>query len=277
MTAAASLRDRGFCVVDEPIIEHACIKRLASASSERLSLLLDEVESVGYDPIEQSYHFSEFSHRQRKRWDMRPPTSEEWQDLCDCAMAAATPVIQDSLALPDERPKLVMSGVVISRPGCTAQGFHADATEAHQQQAAAAPRHRLYTAFVPLVDVQTDGTQFWVGSHHGDVQARARRSTTRDGRLRVPAESAPLEAPACRAGGMIIFDYRVLHRGLPNAGRERPVAYCVCAMGGAWDNDNFPQASLADGTAHHYVDHTPFWEEDEEEEEAVIDAPPDHE
>ena len=271
--AAKRLRDRGFCVIDEPLLDRACINQLASASGQRLSQLLDEVESTGYDPIEQSYHFAEVSHRQRQRWDMRPPPCEHWQLLCDRALQAATPIIRDALAMPDESPTLVMSGVVVSRPGCTAQGFHADATESHQQQAATSPHHRLYTAFVPLVDVRADGTQFWVGSHHGDVQAHARRSTTRDGRLRVPAESAPLEAPACRAGGMILFDYRVLHRGLPNAGRERPIAYCVCAMGGAWDNANFPQTSLADGTAHHYVDHTPFWEDaiDEPAGDAISD------
>ena len=28
---------------------------------------------------------------------------------------------------------------------------------------------------------------------------------------------------------MLAFDYRVIHRGLPNAGRDRPVAYFVVA------------------------------------------------
>ena len=52
---------------------------------------------------------------------------------------------------------------------------------------------------------------------------------------------AAMEAPACPAGGIIVFDYRTLHRGLPNAGtRDRPVAYGVCSTGWAKDSVNYP-------------------------------------
>ena len=53
-----------------------------------------------------------------------------------------------------------------------------------------------------------------------------------------------LEAPACRAGGIIVYDYRTIHRGLPNdleGGRERAVAYVICATGGAEEGYNFPE------------------------------------
>ena len=60
---------------------------------------------------------------------------------------------------------------------------------------------------------------------------------------------AEMEAPACPAGGVILFDYRVMHRGLPNGltdrgGRERPVAYAVCSTGAAWDRANFPRTTI---------------------------------
>ena len=52
-------------------------------------------------------------------------------------------------------------------------------------------------------------------------------------------------APACPAGGVILFDYRLLHRGLANSGsRDRPVAYAVCRTGLAWDRANFPPTRL---------------------------------
>ena len=46
------------------------------------------------------------------------------------------------------------------------------------------------------------------------------------------------------AGGIIIFDYRCLHRGLANAKpRTRPIAYCVLSTGFARDRANFPAHS----------------------------------
>ena len=64
-----------------------------------------------------------------------------------------------------------------------------------------------------------------------------------------PLDPNALEAPACRAGGLIIFDYRTIHRGLANEGeRERPIAYFVCATGGATDAHNFPEGGIADAT-----------------------------
>ena len=67
---------------------------------------------------------------------------------------------------------------------------------------------------------------------------------------------------------MIAFDYRVLHRGLPSIGRDRPVAYVVISTGGAWDGANFPQQSIYDASPL-YVDHTPYWDEVEEAREAI--------
>ena len=56
---------------------------------------------------------------------------------------------------------------------------------------------------------------------------------------------AAMEAPACKAGGLMLFDYRTMHRGLPNLGCDaRPVAYAVIATGAAWDTANFPENSL---------------------------------
>ena len=48
-------------------------------------------------------------------------------------------------------------------------------------------------------------------------------------------------APGCPAGGVILFDYRTLHRGLPNPDRDRAVAYAVLSTGYASDKVNFDE------------------------------------
>jgi hypothetical protein len=60
-----------------------------------------------------------------------------------------------------------------------------------------------------------------------------------------------MESPACKAGDLILFDYRLVHRGLPNVRRERAVAYVVCGTGGALDGDNFPQMAIGDAHPMH--------------------------
>ena len=64
-----------------------------------------------------------------------------------------------------------------------------------------------------------------------------------------------------RAGDVLLFDYRLLHRGMPNETRERCMAYAVLATGGAWDATNFPPLSLWNG-----VDGLP----DEPQERAIV-------
>ena len=62
---------------------------------------------------------------------------------------------------------------------------------------------------MPLVDVaaDADGTQFWPTSHDDPMH-----------RLLPPPTCPPVGAtvsPACPAGGLILADYRLLHRVSP--------------------------------------------------------------
>merc|ERR1712023_585556 len=60
--------------------------------------------------------------------------------------------------------------------------------------------------------------------------------------------------PACPAGGILMWDFRLLHRGQPNpTGRNRPVAHVVLSTGGAQDRLSFPEMKLSD--AVHAVTH----------------------
>ena len=110
-----------------------------------------------------------------------------------------------------------------------------------------------------------DGTQFWPCSHTTAAVAMEtwKRATgeDQDDLLGAPASNRcrDVEAPACRAGGVILFDYRVIHSGLPSLGRDRPVAYVVCSTGGALDG-NFPEERIRDTTPD-MVREFVFWDE----------------
>ena len=117
------LRDRGFVVLPDPIMSDELLSDAAALSRNTLAQRLSEVKAIGCDPVEQQYVFREICHRQRNRWDMRLPTSDPaWSQLCDAAVAAATPVIrqaQGAAAFSGVLP--LMSGVVVSRPGARVQ------------------------------------------------------------------------------------------------------------------------------------------------------------
>ncbi len=106
---------------------------------------------------------------------------------------------------------------------------------------------------MPLVDIAEGGTgtQFWPGSHLERRAARFEAAIARSEAAGLwpftleEGSLGELEAPACPAGGILLFDMRLLHRGLPNTGeRERAVLYSVCSTGGARDKINFPDESL---------------------------------
>ena len=201
---------------------------------ERFALLLAEVakRSEPCHIYDTQYSFSEFMHRDVRRWDMRVPDSEEWwHELMESAMEKIRPVLaayQRASGLPtDKRPKLIQSGVLVSRPGATLQALHADGMEG------------LFSVFIPLVDVpaNTDGTEFWRGSHIRDARG-APPIQTRESFIR----------PALAMGSILMYSFRTIQRGLANpvGGRERPMIYMTVAADlSAKDEDNFPSYLLS--------------------------------
>lgn len=63
---------------------------------------------------------------------------------------------------------------------------------------------------------------------------RYERAVRRSGHIEDDEDAmAAMVAPAMKAGSLLIFDYRLIHRGLPNLSRERCMAYAVLSTGGA--------------------------------------------
>merc|ERR1712196_117722 len=117
-----------------------------------------------------------------------------------------------------------LAGCVISMPGAAEQSFHVDGEA-----------DGLVNAFVPLVPLTTDNgpTQFSPSSH-GKSRKEALADVHRPGHHK-------LISPLLSSGELLLFDYRVLHRGLANRGTHpRPVAYVVYGKPGVIDTYNFP-------------------------------------
>ena len=242
--ASAKLRTQGFVALPSEVsVGSDLVKEVSELCRTRLDSLLDAVDDAGCNVFEQQYSFNEICHRKRLRWDCRMGRSGDggessdegmaaWNALCERAVELATPAILAASGAADcQKVRILMSGAVVSRPGALEQSFHADGEGG------------LYNIFVPLVDVEesSDGTQFWPGSHLSDPSMEEVLALTES-----PVRMAEMESPGCQAGGLLLFDYRVIHRGLAAVReRERPVAYVVCtAEDGAQDRKNFPDLSV---------------------------------
>ena len=247
-----SLNTRGLTVLVNPVMDAALVESAREMSEDRLAHLLSKVEARGCDPLEQQYRFREVAHRQRSRWDLQlqvpgqGDSNSVWMKLCNAAIAAVEPIIREAQgdAYTGMQPQMI--GAVISRPGARVQRFHCDDTHEHFAAAKADPSYRIYNIFIPLVDLKEDGdgTEFWAAPQLLESIVHLLSGTREMKKL--PNIKGGIQAPACRAGGVILYDYRTIHRGLanPKGGRERPVAYVTIATGGARDTYNFPEWTI---------------------------------
>tara|TARA_B110001452_G_scaffold227650_1_gene202665 strand:+ start:37 stop:954 length:918 start_codon:yes stop_codon:yes gene_type:complete len=262
---ATALRDRGFTVVNQPIADATLLSRAAAEVVGTLDTLLEQVADAGFHPLEQQYLFDEICYRQYGRWDVRRPydtaDTPAWAELCSKVKAATVVPILAELQLGE--PETLMSGAIVSRAGARAQRPHADADLEQYEAGEADETFRTFSCFIPLVDLHGssgDGTQFWPGSHVSAATAEAAwERATRDGwEQRLARRPVGSEAPICRAGGLVLYDSRIIHAGLPSQGRTRPIAYLVIGTGGAQDS-NFDYGRIAHGgvTPESY----PFWRE----------------
>lgn len=266
---ATELRDAGFTVIPDAGLSAELVSDARAAVSSELSRHHDRLSQLGLDPIESDYAWIEIDKRHRGRYSLRPTQRSAWTKLVQEAVGAAAPVVEALHSLPANgddgmlpeytppwsralleaassllppRPAVDQLGAIVSSPGAGAQRFHADAGDTHLRLARLSRRHRLFNVFVPLVDLAEggDGTMFWPGSHLERKRLgyeAARLDACRSYLLeRDAAAMAEMAVPACPAGGLILFDFRLQHRGMPNdSTRERALAHAVLATGGAFD------------------------------------------
>ena len=132
--------------------------------------------------------------------------------------------------------------MIVSTAKATAQGWHSDGDHFRLDQHM--PCHVL-NVFIPLVDItEAKGpTELFPSSHF---------RTRADGAVRVRSdELKPSVAPLLDTGDILLFDYRLIHRGKPNfSNSSRPVLVLTLSQKWFHDEKNWPLRSLFDKSNH---------------------------
>ncbi|CAB9531172.1 Phytanoyl-CoA dioxygenase (PhyH) [Seminavis robusta] len=132
--------------------------------------------------------------------------------------------------------------LVVSTPGASEQSWHADG--GHVSTSQHLPCH-VANLFIPLAPVSLDlgPTEFRPGSH---VYTRNLAPLLLAAKAR--KELRPPVAPLLDEGDVLVFDYRVLHRGKANTTHDTNRPILVLTFSQPWYKDvcNFPKNSLYD-------------------------------
>ena len=136
---------------------------------------------------------------------------------------------------------IINKSLVVSLPGAETQAWHSDGP--HLNLGKDLPCHCL-NVFVPLVDVDMT---------NGPTEMRPGSVTlTRDlkkayMRAFLTKKLRAVDCPTLEKGSVLMFDYRILHRGKANNSTEsRPVLVYTFAKPFYIDNMNFPHKSVMD-------------------------------
>jgi hypothetical protein len=271
---ATDLRDAGFTVLPNAL-DLALVRSARGECVEALGAMLRQIDASDGERSDDAFSFREIIHRAPKRYDLHEQAGgRHFHALCKQATSQAQQVVAALHRLPlqpddhdprfawtrrllPRRPRVILDGgAVVSLPGAPAQHFHADCSPMHSALASKLPCHRLYQVFFPLQPIESDtcGTQFWPGSHLSRRRREAPEWDAHGSRRRLVHDAdamAAMSAPAVPEGGLIIFDYRVVHRGLPNAGsRPRPIGHALLSTGYASDRQSYARfPSVWSGTA----------------------------
>ena len=215
-------------------------------------------------------HFSEIMQRDTGRYDCR---LQEMSSLGPDAGTDLSPPVQDIAAGTDEQDapptacwthtafngawvplvrqllggdcRVVRCGCVVSLPGCGEQYWHSDGAhigssatwaDIDDPAGAAAPPHAI-CVFVPLVDLSEDNgyTEFWSGSHH------FAQLMDKKGEQSLPGGTKAI----LPAGGALLYDFRTIHRGMPNhSQKKRPIFYTIYAHANWQEKRNWDDKSV---------------------------------
>ena len=249
--AAETLKSDGFVVLSAKgglIQPEDLIRRGAEQAREDLMHLRKRLESVGINADDDSFSFSEVVHRSRRRYDLsidlrRTSPDAPWHELNAALEHWATPVVRAAGFSDLEQ---AVAGTLTSLPGAVAQRFHTDGM-----------LPGTFNVLLPLVDVGMlgTGTEFWKGSHRDprvpELQRSGQLAVADAALLPVGNKDSPgaiVKPQGLAAGDVLIYDYRVVHRGPANPGpADRPIFYSVWAEPqSAGDGQNFPRRSLAE-------------------------------
>lgn len=173
----------------------------------------------------------ELSMIRSKHTDFQIPTIQPLLDQL-------SPIIPSLLHVESMEDINIDYSMIVTTPQAAEQGWHSDGD--HYRLDEHMHCHVL-NVFIPLVDVTEERgpTEIFPQSH---FQTRAAGGV----RLRNDELSTPV-APTLKTGDILIFYYRVIHRGKPNfSDSNRPVLVLTLSLKWFQDEKNWPPRSLYD-------------------------------
>ena len=203
------------------------VNRSIKCIEEALEKFQPQVD-VGRD----NFLFKEIASRSLHRYDLRVERESEIGDMVN-AFVWRHPKVQRYLsqtltALDDIEYDI---SIVYSKPGALYQGWHADGNHVVGRPDAGwdelGYKHKLASShavclFIPLIDLNEEVgfPQFWPGSHRF-------RNLVGFGKIAEVTESC--WNGICKAGDSLWYDYRLMHRGMPNSSLDtlRPVLQII--------------------------------------------------
>ena len=192
--------------------------------------------------IETDAGFAEIVQRSALRYDiLLDPESALSNDPLLRAEAAFLPIVR---AILGPRGQVALVGAVVARAGAREQPWHADGAHLFFERTAHLPPHCI-NVFIPLIDLtmEVGPTEFCPGSHRLTAQLAEPYEPSIHNLAAIGYRGTP--APAVvPAGSAVMFDYRVLHRAMPNPStHDRPILYVTFAL--PWFREqNFPDRRL---------------------------------
>jgi ectoine hydroxylase-related dioxygenase (phytanoyl-CoA dioxygenase family) len=232
--AHAAFRSAGFVVL-RGALPLDVVAGCAVTAAENLEKCRVQLKKQGVAQMDaQGFAFHEICHRSKGRFDMQLRPGIAPVPIVEPRVELQAPWMPLVRALLGPSAKHLFTGCVVSNPGSEAQNPHLDGGHLFGLDGADAlmcPPHCL-NVFVPLVTVTAANgpTQFWPGTH------QLGKHNERGG---------PGLSPELALGDVAVFDYRVVHRGLPNQSEAaRPVLYVTYSMAWFADVQNFPETPL---------------------------------
>jgi len=214
-----TLRTTGLVALRDGLGSASLLHQLRTMASARVAQADRALRSKGVEVGSQLFRFSEASARGAHRFDLLFDLGcDSSAPLLEAVRASCwAPLVQEVLG----PAATVECSVVYSRPGAQAQEWHSDGPhvgKAADWDGEGESSPYALCVFVPLINLtdEVGYTQFWLGSHrYKDLigfggMAPVLNSTTNC---------------TVDAGGAVVYDYRLMHRGMPNRSTdtERPV------------------------------------------------------
>jgi hypothetical protein len=226
---AAGVFDAAGVAVLERFAPPAWVARAHAAVMGRLAAVLEAVRASGRElGLWCAGGWAEVVQRSPGRYDVAlDDPALRFEDTLDGMPSPLRAPLDEILG---KRWQATLRGAVVALPGALGQPGHIDGEHLFGELDFPLPAHSV-TAFVPLVGVTLahGPTELAPGSHRparGTVERYEEWSET----LEFYGYRGTPVAATVPAGACLLFDYRTLHRALPNRSAEpRPILYVVAA------------------------------------------------